>query len=273
VITALIFYSCWTRPDRRLLLGVDLLLPMLILEGTVGTVDLVAAVAPRGRRTGVVILLLLVAVTSAMICLAPVAESWGTLPARGVDLGSTTAATLERLLFLSAMLAPVAALAWTPRTGRAVAAAVLVVGLVAMTSQESGLYRRAPFQQAEVEHARQTFGDVVPPPAVVITTEAIGRPAENIEYYTGIPTLYRTDLERWRLGMVDAARALIDHGMTPYLLIDEAEPDRSSIVADLSATVGLTAVRTIPPARAIEYFVAAPFGNRFPLQLYRLGRE
>ena len=38
------------------------------------------------------------------------------------------------------------------------------------------------------------------PNAVVITTEDVGRPAENIEYYSGVAdALYMTDLERWQL--------------------------------------------------------------------------
>ena len=40
-IVALLLYSCWPRPDPRYLIGVNLLLPMLLVEGTVGTLDLV----------------------------------------------------------------------------------------------------------------------------------------------------------------------------------------------------------------------------------------
>ena len=40
-VVAFLFFSCWPRPDFRYLIGVFVFLPMLVIEGTLGTLDLV----------------------------------------------------------------------------------------------------------------------------------------------------------------------------------------------------------------------------------------
>src|SRR5262249_57607921 len=39
-IVAFLFFSCWPRPDFRYLIGVLVFLPMLVVEGTLGTLDM-----------------------------------------------------------------------------------------------------------------------------------------------------------------------------------------------------------------------------------------
>src|SRR5207249_11872158 len=48
-ILALLFFSCWSKPDPRHLSGVHVLLPLLIVEGTLGTADVVRRLARGGR--------------------------------------------------------------------------------------------------------------------------------------------------------------------------------------------------------------------------------
>src|SRR5262249_43783181 len=43
IATALLFFSCWSRPDVRYLIGIHLFMPMLVVEGTAGSLDLVRA--------------------------------------------------------------------------------------------------------------------------------------------------------------------------------------------------------------------------------------
>ena len=50
-VVAFLFFSCWPRPDCRYLIGVFVFLPMLIVEGTFGTLDLIRlALAADGAR-------------------------------------------------------------------------------------------------------------------------------------------------------------------------------------------------------------------------------
>src|SRR5262249_6743472 len=40
-VVAFLFFSCWPRPDFRYLIGAFVFLPMLVVEGTIGTLDVV----------------------------------------------------------------------------------------------------------------------------------------------------------------------------------------------------------------------------------------
>src|SRR6185369_10689952 len=101
-----------------------------------------------------------------------------------------------------------------------VAAPALALGLVALTAGRSmsGDQRRATFQRPQMERARATLADAVAPGALVITSENVGRPAENIDYYSGVAnSVYLTDLMRWRLTIGEVALRAAHLGMTPYL--------------------------------------------------------
>src|SRR5207247_9451068 len=113
----------------------------------------------------------------------------------------------------------------------------------------------------------------VEPGAVVITTEDVGRPAENIEYYSGVAhALYLTDLERWGLTVGDAAELLARGGMRPYLLLPKAHPGLDPLLAALGRRFAVELAADIPARRAVDYFVAAQFlPEGIHMQLHRLG--
>ena len=131
----------------------------------------------------------------------------------------------------------------------------------------------AAFQEPEMVHARAVFARKVEPGAVVITTEDVGRPAENIEYYSGVAhALYLTDLERWGLTVGDAAELLARGGMPPYLLLPKAHPGLEPLLAALGRRFAVELAADIPARRAIDYFVAAAFlPDGIHMQLYHLG--
>src|SRR5262249_34033289 len=105
----------------------------------------------------------------------------------------------------------------------ALLASVLALALTAVTGGMAwqGMAFRAPFQGEEMRAARATVGGRVPAGAVAISTEDVGRPAENIEHYTAVHALYLTDLTRWHLSVASAARLFLDAGMPPYLLLPD----------------------------------------------------
>src|SRR5207249_8467384 len=116
----------------------------------------------------------------------------------------------------------------------------------------------ASVQGEEMVHARAIFARKGGPGAVVITTEEVGRPAENIKYYSGVAhALYLTDLERWRLTVGDAADLLARGGMTPYLLLPKAQPGLDRLLDGLGHRFAVELAADIPARRAIDYFVAA----------------
>jgi len=261
-LLALIFFSCWSKPDPRYLSGVHLLLPLLVVEGALGTPALVRRLARAGRP----------------------AEAWGLAAGFALLLGAATlgvgegAGTLARRLFLVPALAAAGALAaatWSRREVTAGVAPALALALVGLAGWRLShmLELSAVFQEPEMAHARAVFARKVEPGAVVITTEDVGRPAENIEYYSGVAhALYLTDLERWGLTVGDAAELLARGGMRPYLLLPKAHPGLDPLLAALGRRFAVELAADIPARRAVDYFVAAQFlPEGIHMQLHRLG--
>jgi hypothetical protein len=164
---------------------------------------------------------------------------------------------------------------WLRRDVTAVVAPALALVLVVLAGWHLSplLETSATFQQPEMVRARAIFARKVEPGAVVITTEDVGRPVENIEYYSGVAhALYLTDLQRWRLGVGDAAELLARGGMKPYLLLPKAQPDLDRLLDALGRRFAVELAADIPRPRALDYFVATRFNPEgIHMLLYRLG--
>jgi hypothetical protein len=259
-VLALLLFSLWSRPDGRYLSGVFVFIPMLIVEGVFGVADLLARMARR------------VAPGTAAIAGIALATAFG---ASALVPPMAPAGALPILTVVVPLAAAVAALAATlaPRRGLIEwAAPALAIGLVGLTAARAlgGEQRRATFQRAQMERARATLAEAVRPGALVVTTEDVGRPAENIDYYSGVArAVYLTDLARWRISMTELAHKAARAGITPYLLLPVDEPDRDKLFASLRG-YRVTLVADIPPERAIDYFVAAAFHRGIRMQLHRI---
>ncbi len=263
-VLAFLFFSCWPRADSRYLIGVFLFIPMLIVEGTMGTLDLIRLLwkqhkpeLARGLAVFTAGVLLLGALT-----LQPPTQGGSSL--RAVFLVVTVTAGIA------------AALAGFQPSRRivALAAPVLMLALVWCKVSEVNAQagRRAPFQRPQMVEARANMQKLLEPNAVVITTEEVGRPAENIEYYSGVAdALYMTDLERWHVPPYQAVIRLLIAGKRPYLYIPASQPDKDRLLADLRKELTVDEVADIPPQQAMAHFVAAPFHRGVRMELYRLG--
>jgi hypothetical protein len=260
-IGALVFFGFWSNPQWRYLVGVSLFFPMLIVEGSLGTLDLVRRLVRRGRRDAAWLVTL--------PFLALVVASATHFPLSG------DSQALARVVPIVVGLANTAALAaslWPQRRLTAVAEpafAVALVGVAVWLAVDSWAVR-ARFQRSEMLRARGAFRAAVQERAVVITTEDVGRPAENIEYYSGVAhALYLTDLERWHLSVPQAADLLLRGGWVPYLLIPPR--GRAPMLEELRQGFTVKLVAAIPRERGMDYFVATkaqPEG--IPMRLYRL---
>jgi hypothetical protein len=149
-----------------------------------------------------------------------------------------------------------------------VAGPLLALALVVVNTTRAlaSLETRASFQRPQAKRAASVFRQAVEPNAVVITTEDIGRPMENIEYYAGVHSLYLTDLERWRMSIDLASMMLIVGHFKPYLLIPKQQSELAQVKPPLTAEL----VLDIPPQRNYDFFVAAAFHRGLPMQLYRI---
>jgi hypothetical protein len=260
-VVAFLFFSCWPRPDFRYLIGVFVFLPMLVIEGTLGTLDLVRMLRKQGKPD----LARGLAIFAAGVF---VAGAWLLGPSPG-GLAWPVFLVVTLTTGIAAALA-----AFAPRRRIvALAAPALMLGLVWCKVAEVQALgsRHAPFQHDQMVEARTNMQRLLEPNAVVITTEEVGRPAENIEYYSGTASaLYITDLQRWRLPLHDAAVQLIIHGMRPYLYIPANQPDGAEMLADLRRLLTVDLVADIPATRSMAHFVAAPFHHGMRMELYRI---
>jgi hypothetical protein len=260
-VLAVLFYSCWSRPDGRYLMGVHILLPMLVVEGTLGTLDLVRRLSRLDRGENARLLGGTAAVSLIVgAFLVPEAGRNTALP------------SLTGLVTVIAAVGAGAAAAWPNRRVVRFVAPAMALALVALSVSRSNaaLASRASFQRPQMVSARATLARAVEPGAVIITTEDIGRPAENIEYYSGIAhAVYLTDLYRWRVNVPLAIAYLQHGGFKPYLLGPPDQPAWSDMIKRIEPYLVLERVADIPPARAMDYFVAAPFHRGIRLILYR----
>jgi len=263
IVLAILFFSCWSKPDYRYLVGVYFFVPMLMIEGTLGTMDIARRLARTGAggaarwfTAGFAVLVLLAAVAFR----DPRAS--GAMPMLLVIVPGV------------AVVTAVAQTVWPTRRTTSVAGMVLAVALVTLACWRGAqaLNARATFQRPQMLRARATFAQTVPPGGVVITTEEVGRPGENIDYYSGVAhAFYLTDLMRWRLTIADAADLLVKGGFTPYLLIPTNQAHRGEMLASLGDRFTVELVADIPKAKAIDYFTAAAFyPGGIHMELYRL---
>jgi len=155
-------------------------------------------------------------------------------------------------------------------SGRRWPAVALVALLIAtaLARAAPGWHRRASFQAAEVERARHTIESIIGPGAIVLTTDDIGRPAENIDYYTHAHALYLEDLERWRLKIRRACVTFLAARHDVYLLLPSLSQSGRDAIEQLPP-LEVTHVVHVEARDAPSYFVASRFGTQ-PLDIYRV---
>jgi hypothetical protein len=261
VLIAFVFFSLWTLPGPRYLTGVLLLLPLLAVEGARAVPGLVATVARRaGRVAAIAATLLVVGALAAVTLRAP--------------LGPPSALPwVERAMVAAIAIGCLSACASVAARRRQVGFAMaLGLSLAAILGwrSTSALERRATFQRPQVAHARATIEAATDYPAVVLTTTLIGRPAENINYYTKVEAVYLEELVRWQAQPRFAVAALLNAGFAVYLLVPPQQAKQWLANPNIASWYVAETVRTIPPNDAADYFVASPSHQGIPLVLVRL---
>jgi hypothetical protein len=276
VVVSFLFYSCWFRPDPRYIIGAFTMIPLLIVEGVVGSVELVRVIAERRGDAVARPIAAVLAVVGVLVAIAPIPP-----PSPTIDQAFLSKNVLPLLMWVLPLVTAIGAgaaalLPSAPVTSALAPALAVGLAVLGVVRADATQAMRAPFQRPQATLARETLQRTLERRSVVITSEDIGRPAENIEYYGGFPSFYLTDLERWKIKPSQAALAFISAGMRPYLLVDrptnqrEAQ-ERGRIFADLTEH-GFSADRLveIPPGKKMQYFVAAPVPRDVPAELFRI---
>jgi hypothetical protein len=260
ITTALLFYSCWGRPYGRYLVSIWLLAPVLMVNGAMGSVELVRWLWERGRRDA-----------ARWLPIVGIAVLLACYLAAGPRADGSMQSQITRLLVAGTVLALGAAAAWPAQPVASVAVPALALAFVVMGSASlAAPTSRATVQGPEIARAAEVTRRTFAPRAVLITTEDIGRPAENYEYYTDVHALYLTDLARWRIPIEEAVFLFLVAEQEPYLLIPRSLPEREQILSTLRAQFLVELVADIPPQRNYDYFVASAFHGGMPLELWHV---
>jgi len=239
-IVALLFYGCWSHADARYLAGAALcLIPLTAL----GAVASCAFLASRRRSTALRLAALVAAIYVLVVGRLP---AWLRVPgigpaeiALGVALGAAAIVpALPRFGASVRRLAPLAP-----------ALALLVVVAVRLAT---GGGARDPFQATEVARARAALGALLPPEAVLFTSESLGRPAENVAHYLDVPTFYLSELPLLRTDHRKAALLLAMNGRRPFFLLEE---ERAAEITGLRVVGGLRIVARRRGAEVLDWFV------------------
>jgi hypothetical protein len=274
-VAALLFYSCWGRPDPRYIAGLFLLTPLLALAGFAALSRLDAV--PRAGRALAVVLALGLGVLWGPEVLAggrTVAEAWQ----RG-NWGRASALPLVTagiaVASILATLVPLLAGAVRQRGRSAVAALlasllfVIAVARVIPSLERPPVPFQGPRGRADVERARQNIESLVEAGAVVITTTEVGRPAENIDYYTHAHAVYLRDIERWGIAPGVASLIFLRNGRSVYLFFPSTSRRGAEVVDMLRAGFDVERLHRVSAEDAPAFFVASRFGT-MPMDLHRV---
>lgn len=261
-VVAFVFFSLWTLPGPRYLTGVLLLLPLLAIEGGRTLAAAPAWIAARlggGRVVG----------AAATIVIA------GALAFVAIRSAPAPVSALPYVNWaVIAVVVLAAIVGWwgIERRRELTFALTLGAGLAAILiwRSTSTLGHYATFQRPQVERARTTIARVIDLPAVILTTTQIGRPAENINYYTEAEAVYLEEMARWQVQPRYALKRMLASGFAVYLLLTPDATEKWLENTNISTWYRAETVRTIAPQRADDYFVASPYHRGIPLVLSRL---
>lgn len=262
-------FSLWPRPDPRYLAGAILLCSLLLAEGGRAVVLLVAHLRARGVGRGALF---------AVVLAAGGAVVW--LVGRP-DLGESSARPYVMLALgfaIAVGMVYATVSRWSPldprRAGLVFAGtlAFLLSGVVVSRTVEN-LSRQGSFQREAVDLARETIESAVGDRAVIFTTSDIGRPSENINFYTNASAVYLREVYRW--------------GAQPGFILDQVEKAGLEAFLLLPPDVARTWIESkyvypwfeprmvaeIPKEDARKWFVASPVHDGVRLWLVRMRRR
>ena len=235
-LVAVPFYACWSHADARYLTGAALCLIPLVATGATLACRWLADPERSGRWRWLVL------AAAALLAAVVLHDAAGVHAVERVLAIAFAAAVIAGAVpRVDGVLRPFAALA--------PAAALLILVLLRM---QAGTGARDPFQQPEVARARAALGALVPPGGVVITSESLGRPAENIAHYLRVPAFYVSELPLLRTDQQRAAILLAMAGRRPFFLVEEGQ---AGSLAPLRNVAGLRVVARRSGDAVLDWFV------------------
>ncbi|MDG2307344.1 MAG: hypothetical protein P8R42_22385 [Candidatus Binatia bacterium] len=264
VVVSTLFFSLWTRPDPRYLAGSILLSSLLVIYGAVT----VAAATDEARRRGV---RTWVALGGAAVVIGLCTWGLGVPDVEEVSARPWATVALEGAL-AAALLVGVFFPGGRAKWVFAIVLGLSLSGVVAVrTSSRIGL--RGSFQQEQVQIARETIEGATSDKALIITSSEIGRPAENINFYTDANAVYLREVTRWGVTPPYILDQALADGFEVYLLLPPSDARRWIESEFVWPWFEPEMVAEIPLEEARRWFVASPAHYGVPLWFVQMHRR
>jgi len=211
LLGSVLFFSCWGHSDPRYLMGAVLALEVLTVAGTAGWCATLADARHPARTRVALVAVTIAATLAAPVLFPPKAQRRPLEVAAGAGaVGMGLAGFIPPLAAGTAAIAPLVP--------------ALVFAGVGVARVATGTGARDPFQAPQVARARAALEALVPPDALVLTTPALGRPAENITRYTHADAHYAGEATILRSTPVMVARRADAAGRRMFLLLPGSTP-------------------------------------------------
>lgn len=204
-VIAFLFYGCWSHPDPRYLAGVAAL---LMIPSGLG-LALIARRATEGGWPRFAIGAIALGLTLRGLDLLP---AW--IPPPG---SAGLAVAIALLVVVAVGASATGGSVWRTATLFAPVCALAVLGVLLAARSEG---RRDPFQGPAVERARRVVGTLIPQGSLVVTSTSLGRPAENLRYYSKLEAFYPEDLSLLETSADEAAVRFGLGGKRVFFLLD-----------------------------------------------------
>ena len=240
-VVATIFYGFWSHPDPRYLVGVSLCLIGLTSAALVAWAEWTV----RRPKTGFPwIGGLLPTIALAFYLLA----FGATAPAHAPFRPALVIATTITLLALGRRVRPGSRLL---EMGAPIALS-LTLALFASFRVATSTGIRDPYSRLQIEKATANVEEFVEPGSVLLTSVALGRPAENMTHYTSVRAAYLSEIP---LTAARPGRPIVAHllaGRRVFLLLP---PGHRSALDLTAAPVRVIRRHRIAPESALDWFL------------------
>jgi hypothetical protein len=240
-VLAAIFYGFWSHPDPRYLVGVSLCLIALTSAALVAWAEWVL-LRKKGGFPWIGALLPTIALALYLLVFG------ATAPAHAPFRPALVVAVTITLLALGRRIRPGARLL---EVGAPIAIAVALTLFASFrVANSTGI--PDPYSREQIEAATANVEKFVEPGSVLLTSVALGRPAENMTHYTSVRAAYLSEIP---LTAAKPQRAIIMHllaGRRVFLLLP---PGQRSTLDLASAPILLAQRHRIPPGLALDWFL------------------
>ncbi len=264
ITVATLFFSLWRRPDPRYLLGAILLVSILIVYGAAKVVA--SSGVLRRRGVGVASTLVVVGLSWGVVCW------WVGMPDFSEESARPWVTLALEAMIGGGLLAGATLPARSAARIFAVGTSLLLALLVGWRSSTS-LASRGSFQAEQVAVARQTIEEATGERAVIITTTDIGRPAENINFYTDVDAVYLREVMRWGITPPYFMDQLAREGFEVYLLLPPEAARRWITSNFVYRWFRPEMIAEVAPSEARRWFVASAQHDGVHLWFVRMHRR